>query len=103
MTDDAIFADPSEPAVLSYGIVALDCPTLQEAVLEWMRLPESSKTQAKIRVKGGAVYDALQIDRLHIAHRGNLMADRYKPRDDSASTLATITIGLGYFQSHRAR
>ena len=31
------------------------------------------------------------------------MADRYKPRDDSASTLATITIGLGYFQSHRAR
>lgn len=65
MSDDRrIFADSSLPATLNNGERATHCYTLQEAVLEWMRLPERERTAATIRADDGTVYNAQQIDRL---------------------------------------
>ena len=45
MSDDyKIYVDGSQPATLNDGAGALtDCPTLQEAVLAWHRLPPEQK------------------------------------------------------------
>lgn len=63
---EKIYADPAEPSTLIYGDKSLRCATLQEAVLEWMRLPQYHKDNAKIKTDGGMVYDAIQIDSLHV-------------------------------------
>jgi hypothetical protein len=60
-----IFADSSHPATLRNGGRATACPTLHEAVLAWMRLPEKERAAATIRADDGVVYNAEQIDRLH--------------------------------------
>ena len=67
MSDDyKIYVDASQPATLNDGAGALtDCPTLQEAVLAWHRLPPGQKIRATIKVIGGPVYTAHDIDRLH--------------------------------------
>ena len=65
MNDDGkIFADSSLPATLNNCERATHFYTLQEAVLEWMRLPERERTVATIRTDDGTVYNAEQIDRL---------------------------------------
>ena len=66
--NDKIYANPAQPATLRYGAKSVDCYTLQEAVLAWMRLPEKDRQQAtiKVNVPGGATYSATEIDRLHI-------------------------------------
>lgn len=68
-TGPKIFADASQPATLRHGNTSVDCYTLQEAVLAWMRLPEKDRAQAtiKVNVPGGPTYTAAEIDRLHIA------------------------------------
>jgi hypothetical protein len=66
MSDEKIYADASQSATLRYGAKSIDCSTLQEAVLEWMRLSEQDRVQATISVKGGTVYNANEIDRLHV-------------------------------------
>jgi hypothetical protein len=64
--DTAIYVDAGQPATLNDGAGALtDCPTLQEAVLAWHALPSAQKIRATVKVIGGPVYTALQIDRLH--------------------------------------
>jgi hypothetical protein len=61
-----IYVDASQPATLNDGAGALtDCPTLQEAVLEWHRLPPGQKIRATIKVIGGPVYTVHDIDWLH--------------------------------------
>jgi hypothetical protein len=60
-------ADASQPATLRHAGSSIDCYTLQEAVLEWMRLPDEVREQATIRADDGTIYDAREIDRLHIA------------------------------------
>jgi hypothetical protein len=61
-----IYVDGSQPATLNDGAGALtDCPTLQEAVLAWQRLPPGQKIRATVKVIGGPVYTAREIDRLH--------------------------------------
>jgi hypothetical protein len=67
--NEKIYADAGEEAALSYGTTSARCVTLQEAVLEWMRLSADDKKLATIRVRSGKVYDASQIDRLHISAR----------------------------------
>ena len=62
---EKIFADASQPATLRYGAKSVDCATLGEAVAEWHRLSRSDKAKATIRVHGGTVYIADQIDRLY--------------------------------------
>jgi hypothetical protein len=66
MTDtDKIYVNGGQPAVLIHSGRSVDCPTLQEAVLEWHRLPPDVRKHATIKVAGGTVYSAEQIDRLH--------------------------------------
>jgi hypothetical protein len=67
MSDDyKICVDATRPATLNDGAGALtDCATLQEAVLAWQRLAPEQKIRATVKVIGGSVYTAHQIDRLH--------------------------------------
>ena len=66
MSDDKIYVDASQPASLRYGAKSTDCLTLQEAVLEWMRLSEQDRSRSTICTSGGGVYKANEIDRLHV-------------------------------------
>lgn len=67
MSDDyKIYVDAAQPATLNDGAGALtDYPTLQEAVMAWQRLSPGHKIRATIKVIGGPVYRAHEIDRLH--------------------------------------
>jgi hypothetical protein len=67
MSDDfKIYVDASQPATLNDGAGKLThCPTLQEAVLAWHALPTAQKIRATVKVIGGPVYTAHEIDRLH--------------------------------------
>jgi hypothetical protein len=67
MTDDyKIYVDATQPATLNDGAgVLTDCPTLGEAVMGWHRLPPEQKIRATVKVIGGPVYAAHEIDRLH--------------------------------------
>jgi hypothetical protein len=42
-----------------------DCATLQEAVLAWHRLAPERKIRATVKVIGGPVYTAKEIEPLH--------------------------------------
>ena len=49
-----------------YGAgVLTDCATLQEAVLAWHKLAPEQKIRATVKVIGGRVYIAREIERLH--------------------------------------
>ena len=65
MGDDKIYVDGSRPATLNNGGTLDDCPTLQEAVMAWHRLPPEQRKRATIRVMGGPLYTAAEIERLH--------------------------------------
>jgi hypothetical protein len=63
--DYKIYVDAGRPATLNNGTGALtDCATLQEAVLAWQRLPPEQKIRATVKVIGGPVYKAHEIERL---------------------------------------
>jgi hypothetical protein len=64
-SDSKIYVDAGQPATLNDGAGRLtDCATLQEAVLAWHALPSAQKIRATVKVIGGPVYTAHQIDRL---------------------------------------
>ena len=64
--DSKIHVDAGQPTTLNDGGGKLtDCATLQEAVLAWHALPSAQKIRATVKVIGGPVYTAHQIDRLH--------------------------------------
>jgi hypothetical protein len=67
MSDDyKIYVDANRPATLNNGAGALtDCATLQEAVVAWQQLAPEQKIRATVKVIGGPVYTAREIDRLH--------------------------------------
>ena len=67
MSDDyKIYVDPSRPATLNNGAGALtDCATLQEAVAAWQQLAPEQKIRATVKVIGGPVYTAQEIERLY--------------------------------------
>ena len=67
MTDDTrIYVDAAQPATVNDGAGKLtDYGTLQEAVVAWHALPSAQKIRATVKVIGGPVYTAHQIDRLH--------------------------------------
>jgi hypothetical protein len=61
-----IYVDAGRPATLNDGAGGLtDCATLQEAVLAWQRLAPEKKIRATVKVIGGPVYTAKEIERLH--------------------------------------
>ena len=66
MTDDyKIYVDPNRPATLNTAGVLTDCPTLQEAVAAWRLLAPEQKIRATVKVIGGLVSTAKEIERLH--------------------------------------
>jgi hypothetical protein len=67
VTDDAgIYVDAAQPATLNDGAGKLtDYGTLKEAIVAWHALPSAHKIRATVKVIGGPVYTAHQIDRLH--------------------------------------
>jgi hypothetical protein len=92
MSDDKIYTDPSQPATLRYGARSIDCHTLQEAVLEWLRLSEEDRAQATISTSSGTVYKANEIDRLYIKPRVTALST------GSFTSNATATISSILFQ-----
>jgi hypothetical protein len=66
MSDDyKIYVDAAQPATLNDGAAQMDCATLQEAVSAWHQLAANQKIRATVRVIGGPVYRAHEIERLH--------------------------------------
>ena len=64
--DYKIYVDATRPATLNAGAGVLnDCATLQEAVIAWQRLAPEQKIRATVKVIGGPVYTAQEIERLH--------------------------------------
>jgi hypothetical protein len=64
--DYRIYVDGERPATLNNGAgVLTDHATLQEAVLAWRGLPPGQKLRATVKVVGGPVYTAHDIDRLY--------------------------------------
>ena len=61
-----IYADAGRPATLNNGAgIATDYATLQDAVHVWQQLTPEQKIRATVKVIGGPVYTAQEIDRLH--------------------------------------
>ena len=67
MSDDyKINVDADRPATLNNGAgVLTDCATLRDAVIAWRRLPLEQKMLATVKLIGGRVYSAQEIERLH--------------------------------------
>ena len=65
MSEDTKYVDASRPATLHNGIVSTNYRTLQEAVMAWHRLRPEQARAATIRVVGGPVYSAAEIQKLH--------------------------------------
>jgi hypothetical protein len=78
MNDDSrIYVDAGQPATLNDGAGKLtDCATLQEAVLAWHALPSAQKIRATVKVIGGPVYTAHQVDRLHYGPKPARLSER---------------------------
>jgi hypothetical protein len=72
MSDDLIYLEPRQQAVLRYGDAAVCCRNVPEAWLAWAQLDLDQKTGATIEV-GEETYDAWAIRRL-----------RYGPVSDAA-------------------
>jgi hypothetical protein len=68
--DYEINIDGGLPATLNNGAgVQTDCATLQEAVSAWHRLAPEQKIRATVKVIGGPVFRAYEIDRLRYEHK----------------------------------
>jgi hypothetical protein len=68
--DEKIYVDAAQPATLNNGGGVLDdCPTLQEAVIAWHELPLEQKKRASVKMFGGPVYNAGEIERLHYGQK----------------------------------
>jgi len=69
ISDEKIYADATRPATLNNNGMLDDCPTLQEAVMAWQRLPPEQRQRATIRVFGGPLYTAAEIERLYFRRK----------------------------------
>jgi hypothetical protein len=70
MTDDSlkIFIDATRPATLNDGAGnQTDFATLEAAIVAWRALSPATKIRAVIKVIGGPVFRAHQIERLYHA------------------------------------
>jgi len=65
MNEEKICVDASRPATLNNGGSLDDWPSLQEAVVAWDRLPPEQRKHATIRVIGGPLFTAAEIELLH--------------------------------------
>ncbi len=62
---EKIYAEANQRATLRCGKRSIPCFTLQEAKIEWDKLPPEQKRIATIKMAGGPTYKAEQIERLH--------------------------------------
>jgi hypothetical protein len=72
MTDDPlkIYVDATRPATLNDGVGSqTDFATFEAAVVAWRALPSAQKIRSTVKVIGGPVYTAHQIDRLHYGRK----------------------------------
>ena len=87
MRDDyKIYVDAGRPATLNNGAGALtDCATLPEAVLAWHKLAPEQKIRATVKVIGGPVYTAHEIERLTAGQSRREMDDieQFQTSDES--------------------
>ena len=87
MRDDyKIYVDAGRPATLNNGAGALtDCATLPEAVLAWHKLAPEQKIRATVKVIGGPVYTAHEIERLTTGQSRREMDDisQFQTSDES--------------------
>jgi hypothetical protein len=63
--DGRIYVDAAQPAMLLDGAAITECPTLQEAVIAWLKLPEERKKLATIKTSDSREFTASEIDRLY--------------------------------------
>jgi hypothetical protein len=64
--NSGIYVDATQPATLNDGFgISTDYRSLGQAVIAWRRLLPDQKIRATVRVIGGPVYSAHQIDQLH--------------------------------------
>jgi hypothetical protein len=61
MSDQKLPVDAVGPAILFNGPIWIDCSTLQEAGMQWYRLPPDRAQRASIRLIGGPLYHAAEI------------------------------------------
>jgi hypothetical protein len=67
---DRIYVDGSLPATLNDGAgTMVDFPTLEEAVLAWRSLKGGHKIRATIKLIGGRVFRATDVDRIRYGNR----------------------------------
>jgi len=62
--DERIYVDATQPASLLDGAAVTDCPTLQEAIIAWHRLPKERRRTATIRTATN-VFTVQEIERLY--------------------------------------
>jgi len=82
MSDEKLFVDAVGPAILFNGPNWIDCSTLQEAVMEWYRLPPERAQRASIRLIGGALYHAAEIARLDYSPKDGSRRRNEKPQSE---------------------
>jgi len=78
---DKIYVDARRPANLRNAGNLVPCPTLQEAVLTWYRLPAKDQAEATIELADGEIYTAHEIIRLNYGPKP--VADRSRQRDEA--------------------
>jgi hypothetical protein len=64
MSNEPIYVDAAKAAVLHHRGTSINCPTLQEAVIEFHSLPPDRREIAEIQCDR-KVYSAAEIERLH--------------------------------------
>jgi len=77
MSDQKPFLDTVGAAILFNGPIWIDCSTLQEAVMEWYRLPPEQAQRASIRLIGGPLYHLIGGPLYHAAEIARL---DYRPK-----------------------
>ena len=82
MSDQKLFVDAIGPAILFNGPIWIACSTLQEAVIEWYRLPPERAQRASIRLIGGPLYHAAEIARLDYSPKDGSRSRNEKPRSE---------------------
>ena len=62
--EEKIYLDGNWPATFHNGAVSIDFPTLQDAIMAWNRLRPEQAQRASIRIIGGQLYPATDIQKL---------------------------------------
>jgi hypothetical protein len=62
-----VYVDATTPTTLLYEGAVVNCPTLQEAIIAWQKLPVEFKARAAIRLADGRAFHGAQIGNFYCA------------------------------------